>query len=376
MTLINYLTRVHFGDGILEEALWAEIERNGKRRPLVVAGSEHLTGGLAERFFAGLPKRSLVEVFSECPDVPTEAAVRTVVDIYCKTNRDLLIAYGRGNAIDLAKLVRIALRHKQPLSVFASSEGGSHRVASDLPDLYAVPGIVGFASCLTSHARVALASNERIEVVSSALIPTVTICDPTLTLGTPPMTSASAGVIAISNCVEAFLSRSYNPPADGIALDGLARGVRCLHRTTRTDDLEMRREMMAAALNGALAQQKGLGVAHAIGNAVDAVSSERIDAGALGRLVLPGVLRFYAEAPCDQYKTLCDALKLSSDVSLADGFETFLSDLPLPGSLKDMGIGGRQICAAAAIAARDRTAANCPRTPRAEDIVSIMQSVR
>ena len=55
MTLINYLTRIHFGDGVLEEALWAEIEHNGKRRPLIIANAQDLTGGLAERFFAGGP---------------------------------------------------------------------------------------------------------------------------------------------------------------------------------------------------------------------------------------------------------------------------------------------------------------------------------
>lgn len=30
MTLITYLTRVHFADGVLEEALRAEMEVNGK----------------------------------------------------------------------------------------------------------------------------------------------------------------------------------------------------------------------------------------------------------------------------------------------------------------------------------------------------------
>jgi alcohol dehydrogenase class IV len=134
--------------------------------------------------------------------------------------------------------------------------------------------------------------------------------------------------------------------------------------------------MMAAALNGALAQQKGLGIAHAIGNALDAVSPRQIDSGAVGRLVLPGVLRFYAEAPRDQYKPLRDVLALSSRVSLADGFETFLRDLPLPGSLNEIGIGREQICAAAALAARDRSAASSPKIPRAEDIASIMYAVR
>ena len=36
MTLITYLTRVHFADGVLEEALWSELKVNHKSRPLIV----------------------------------------------------------------------------------------------------------------------------------------------------------------------------------------------------------------------------------------------------------------------------------------------------------------------------------------------------
>ncbi len=51
MTLINYLTRVHFADGVLEEATHSEMEAHGKRRPLIIAEEGHLTGATAERFF-------------------------------------------------------------------------------------------------------------------------------------------------------------------------------------------------------------------------------------------------------------------------------------------------------------------------------------
>ena len=42
MTLITYVTRVHFADGVLEEALWSEVEVNRKTRPLIVTDEAHL----------------------------------------------------------------------------------------------------------------------------------------------------------------------------------------------------------------------------------------------------------------------------------------------------------------------------------------------
>jgi len=43
-------------------------------------------------------------------------------------------------------------------------------------------------------------------------------------LRTAPLLTAATGMDAIAHCIETFLSPAFNPPADGIALDGLWRG--------------------------------------------------------------------------------------------------------------------------------------------------------
>ena len=54
------------------------------------------------------------------------------------------------------------------------------------------------------------------------LVPKAAICDPELTLGLPPLLTAATGMDAIAHCMETFMAPAFNPPADGIALDGLA----------------------------------------------------------------------------------------------------------------------------------------------------------
>ena len=49
MTLINYLTRIHFADGVLEEALRSEIEAFGKSRPLLIADEQESDRLFGER---------------------------------------------------------------------------------------------------------------------------------------------------------------------------------------------------------------------------------------------------------------------------------------------------------------------------------------
>jgi len=149
MTLINYLTRVHFADGVLEEAIHSEMEANGKRRPLIIAEEGHLSGATAERFFSSFPRRSVAEIFSKVPHQATETAARHVAEQYRAGGCDLLIAFGSNRAMDLAKVSRIAIAFDEPIAALSNDEGGSQRINGQLPDLYSVPGILGFASAIS-----------------------------------------------------------------------------------------------------------------------------------------------------------------------------------------------------------------------------------
>src|SRR5260370_1947151 len=70
---------------------------------------------------------------------------------------------------------------------------------------------------------------------------------------------------AIAHCMETFMAAAFNPPADGIALDGLTRGWAHIERATRNgQDAEARRQLMSASMQGAMAFQKGLGSVHSL----------------------------------------------------------------------------------------------------------------
>ncbi|WP_420404277.1 iron-containing alcohol dehydrogenase [Nisaea sp.] len=376
MTLINYLTRIHFGDDILEAALWDELERNRVRRPLVIASSETLNSLIGERLLSGFPVRTDFETLSSFPAIPTEADARRIADRYSDTGRDHLISFGSAAATNLAKAVRILIGHRKPLASLALPDAGAKRPALALPDHYAIPADIDLASAIGGTVRVSKEAGGVAEIESDLLIPTVTICDPTLTLDTEAGAMASAGAAVFARCLEAFLSRGYNPPADGIALDGVVRAVANLHRAVREDGLAPRREMMAAGLNCALAQQKGFGLAHAMARALAPGAQEQPDAGAINRLVLPGVLRFIEETERQRFAPLRHILGVGAPDSLANSVHRFLENLPLPGRLAEMGIGEQHMERAAERAAQDRAAQNAPRTADPDDILSIMRSVQ
>src|SRR6185295_20096714 len=104
------------------------------------------------------------------------------------------------------------------------------------------------------------------------------------------------GMDAIAHCIETFLSPLFNPPADGIALDGLRRAWRHIERATREPgDRDARLNMMSASMQGALAFQKGLGCVHSLSHSLGGVNP-RLHHGTLNAVFLPAVVKFNAGA--------------------------------------------------------------------------------
>lgn len=374
MTLINYLTRVHFADGVLEEAIHSEMEANGKRRPLIIAEEGHLTGATAERFFSSFPRRSRAEVFSDVPLQATETAARRVAELYRDGECDLIIAFGSNRAMDLAKVSRIAITFDEPIAALSNDEGGSQRINGQLPLFFSVPGILGFASAISDYTRVKLDAGGQVLLSSRHLIPVVTICDPTLTLGASATDSATAAAGILARSIDSFLSPSYNPPADAMAVDALARVTTSAARAIADDDLKARREMMAGGLNSSLSLQKGLCVVHAICNAIASASSGRLDPSTLGGVMIPRLVDFYGELANGRAEPLRKSLNIASGADLSEGVEALMSDWPMPRRLSDLGVDEGLYDQISVSAAADRAIDNGPRRFTAEEIRKILAS--
>jgi hypothetical protein len=101
-----------------------------------------------------------------------------------------------------------------------------------------------------------------------------------LTLGLPSGLTAATGMDAIAHCMETFMAPAVNPPADGIAIDGLQRGwAHILRATQNGSDRQARWQMMSASMQGAMAFQKGLGCVHSLSHSLGGVNPSGIDTG-------------------------------------------------------------------------------------------------
>ena len=344
MAYIFYLTHIHLGYDALQ-SLESECARIGVKRPLVITDKGVAAAGLANRVIESA-KLGALPVFDDTPSNPTEAMVLRAAEQYRREGCDGLIAVGGGSSIDLAKGVAIAATHDAPLTTFATIEGGSGRITERAAPLIAVPTTSGTGSEVARGAIIILEDGRKLGFHSWHLLPKSAICDPSLMLGLPPALTAATGMDAIAHCIETFLAPAFNPPADGIALDGLERAWANIERATHDgQDRDARLNMMSASMQGAMAFQKGLGCVHSLshplgGLAVNGRTS--LHHGTLNAVVLPAVLRFNESAPTvvadRRFARMRRVMNLAENADVAQAVHDMTARLGLPTRLSQMGV--------------------------------------
>ena len=344
MARILYLTQIDIDPGVVR-LLPDECARTGMRRPLVVSDAGVRAAGVLQMALdalGGLPHA----VFDQTPSNPTEAAVRAAAAMARREGCDGLIAVGGGSSIDLAKGVAIAATHEGALKTYATIEGGSALITERVLPLIAVPTTAGTGSEVARGAIVIVDDGRKLGFHSWHLLPKAALLDPDLTLGLPAGLTAATGMDAIAHCMETFMAPAVNPPADGIALDGLARGWAHIERATLDgQDRAARWAMMSASMQGAMAFQKGLGCVHSLSHSLGGVDP-RLHHGTLNAMFLPAVVRFNAAAPSIQaehrLQRMAQAVGLprcdAGGTELADALRLLNTRLCLPSGLRAMGV--------------------------------------
>jgi 4-hydroxybutyrate dehydrogenase len=340
MAFIYYVTQIQFDYGAVA-LLKAECDRVGITRPLIVTDTGVRAAGIVDKAVAALGPLPHA-IFDQVPSNPTEAAVRAGVAAYKAGLCDGLIAVGGGSSIDCAKGIAIAATHEGPLKTYATIEGGSLKITDAVVPIIAVPTTSGTGSEVARGAILILDDGRKLGFHSWHLVPKTAICDPDLTLGLPPMLTAATGMDAIAHCMETFMAAPFNPPADGIAIDGLRRGWQYIERATQNGaDKEARFNLMSASMQGAMAFQKGLGCVHSLSHSLGGVNP-RLHHGTLNAMFLPAVVRFNAPAESvqkeDRLNRMAQAMGLTSGSDVAVALADMTRRLGLPTGLAAMGV--------------------------------------
>jgi alcohol dehydrogenase class IV len=346
MSNIFYITQVQIDFGIIS-LLSEECTKYGITKPLIITDQGIKKAGILDKALQVLAPM-VVSVFDETPSNPTEAAVVQAARICKDKGCDGIIALGGGSSIDCAKGVAILATHPGELKNYATIEGGSARISDKVLPLIAVPTTAGTGSEVARGAILIVQDGRKLGFHSWHLVPKVALLDPELTLGLPPLLTAATGMDAIAHCMETFMAPPFNPPADGIALEGLTRGWANIERATiNGNDHEARKNMMCASMMGAMAFQKGLGCVHSLSHSLGGVNP-KLHHGTLNAVFLPSVIEFNSSA--DSIRKENRLLRMAHAIGLSpadeqealkaikNALKEMSSNLGLPNGLRQMGV--------------------------------------
>jgi alcohol dehydrogenase class IV len=244
---------------------------------------------------------------------------------------DAVLAVGGGSAIDLGKAVAVLLASGGDPLDHLEIVGRGRPITRPAAPYVAVPTTAGTGAEVTANAVLSSPGHGlKASLRSPLMLPRVALVDPLLTVACPPAVTASAGLDALTQCLEPFVSVRANPVTDALAAEGLRRAAAGLRRAYADgSDVAARTDMAACSLLGgmALANAK-LGAVHGLAGVVGsafAVPHGLACAALLAPVVEANVRRLRAEHPdgpaLARYERAARLLTGRPDATVADGVD-------------------------------------------------------
>jgi alcohol dehydrogenase class IV len=354
----NYPTSVRFGAGRLAELADA-VKAAGMQKPLFVTDPVLAKLPMTEKATALLPS---VQMFSGIKPNPVEKNVTDGVAAFKAGGHDGVVAFGGGSALDVGKLIAFMAGQTRPIRDFEDvGDWWTRANSATIAPIVALPTTAGTGS---EVGRAAVVTDEETHtkkiIFHPLMMPKITICDPELTVGMPPLISAGTGMDALAHCLEAYCGPFFHPMADGIAVEGIRLVKENLATAVKDGgNIEARANMMAAAAMGATSFQKALGGIHALSHPVGSLYDTHH--GLTNGVFMPYVLVFNRKAIEDRIK------RLGAYIGLRPSFRAFLDfvltlreETGVPHTLAGLKVDDGKVDTIVAMAPKDPTAGGNP----------------
>lgn len=292
---------------------------------------------------------------------------------------DLVVAVGGGSAVDLAKIVIMAVEHdirdEAGFDPFPMGPGVSQSpFRAPAVRQIAVPSTLNGGE----YNAAALVTDERQKLKQiffhPHMMPVAIILDPALTLHTPTKLWMGSGTRSMDHGIEALCSPAGTPLADEVVLAGI-RTLRegMLQTLQQPDALEARRLSQYGSwlASYGLQARVPMGASHGIGHVLGGTFD--VPHYYCTPVIMPSLLRYNKPFTEDAQKRLATALGAPGGEA-ADAFAQFTGTLGLPGRLADVGIGEDKFDQISRIAINHRFVKANPRPFKDEsDIVDLLR---
>lgn len=380
ITLLRTTPRIVMGPGAIGQ-IGQEVLRLKVEKVLFVTDKGVIDAGLIKLAQEALEKSEIKHaIFDGVEPDPRYEIVGDCLDMLRSEKAGLVIGFGGGSPIDIAKAAAIMATNEGPIAEYF---GIDLIPKPGLPTIM-VPTTAGTGSEVTP---IAILSDEAEKlkkgIVSPYLFPSVALLDPELTLGLPPNITASTGMDALIHAIEAYTSVNATGITDILAF----RAMQLLYDNIRTayangNNLMARSAMLEGSLLAGMAfANAGVTAVHAFAYPIGA--EFHIPHGVANTLMLPHVMRFNLLGNLPKFAEISQAFGLSieglDDLTAAEmaveAIERLAEDLRVPKQLAEFGITDKDVHGLAeGVMKVTRLLANNPRVINLEDAEEVYRA--
>jgi len=263
--------RIVFGPGTAEQ-IPSLVAAYGKHAFVVVGRkADRLTAVLD----AVVARNVAVTVFNVTAEPTTEMAQAAVVAAR-EAKADVVLAIGGGSVLDIGKVASAMLKNEGDLSEYLEVVGKGKPLREPAAPLLAVPTTAGTGAEVTYNAVLGVPHQQvKVSIRSPLMLPRQAIVDPQLTYSMPPEVTASSGLDALTQLIEAFVSNKSTPLTDGFCREGMQRVARSFRLAFEDGaNAQAREDMSLASLLGGLALANAkLGAVHGFAGPLGGMTS-------------------------------------------------------------------------------------------------------
>lgn len=360
------------------ENLADELKSLNTERILIIADPVLVSINLVKRIKEILEKYSYkFAIYSDLIPEPTVQTGQAIVDYVRKEDISLIIGFGGGSALDMAKLAAVLKDNVGDITDYLNLTGTKKILQKGIPKIL-IPTTSGTGTEVTNISVLALEKTKDV-VVHDYLIADVAIVDPAFTVTLPPRVTAATGADAFTHAIEAFISVNANPYSDGMALQAIRLiGSSLKKAVTDGNNKEVRTKMAYGSYLAGLAFfNAGVGAIHAL--AYPLGGQFHLPHGESNAVLIPYVLNYIKDHCRDKFKDILLALdQIPGDdpsSQCVSYFKSLIKEIGIPETL-----GGFNIPATALHELVDdgiqqkRLLARCPAKLTKEDIEKIYSS--
>lgn len=278
-------TQIVFGPGTLAEA--GKLAKAWGRRALVVTGRNT---GRAQRLLEILAAERIASTTVSIAGEPTVADVVQATEVAGRFNAEMVIAFGGGSVIDAAKAISVLLTNEVPIYEFLEVVGNGLPIELPGAPWMAIPTTAGTGAEVTRNAVLSVPERRlKVSLRSPHLLARVALVDPELTLSLPPELTASTGLDALTQLIEAYVSCRANPLVDALCAAAIPKAAQALPVAyVEGSNLEARTDLSLASLWSGLAlANAGLGAVHGFASPIGGAFSTASHGAVCGALLGP-----------------------------------------------------------------------------------------